>query len=289
MKGLKLELQDGNFPLLQKVSMSVHEQEAFTDADYAVLLGSWPPKSDGIMEKNVMIFKTMGRALEEYAKKDCKVVIFGPPSSTNALVCSHYAPSLPKVNFTAVSRLQHNRALGQLAFRANVSPADVRKLIIWGGDSGKESNHAMPTGYFVDSEHCELLGKQVSKVLSSEEDRRWLAEELSEVVKNRGRDVIAARKASAAMSAARAVCDHVRSLHCGTKPGDFLCCGVWTDSQPYGIGPGLYVSVPVTCHGSGRFSIVTGLSLSKAVHEHLKRSEAELVADRDLAKELFLH
>lgn len=163
MKGITFELTDGNFPLLEKISMSVDEQEAFVDADYAVLLGSWPRSSingsleekKDVIEKNIMIFKTMGKALVKFAKKDCKVIVFGPPASTNALICSHYAESLPKSNFTVVTQLQHNRALGQLARRAEVSAGDVRNLVIWGGACLDNA------GQFFDIDHCLVRGQRL--------------------------------------------------------------------------------------------------------------------------------
>jgi len=133
MKGLQLQLEDGNYPLLEKVKMSTDEKEAFSNADYAILLGSWPSsrsKKEEVLKMNVLIFKTMGKALEAYAKKDCKVIVFGRPYSTNAWICAQFAPSLPKSNFTAVTRLQHNRALGLLAQRIGVSVGDIRNLIV---------------------------------------------------------------------------------------------------------------------------------------------------------------
>lgn len=288
MKGIKYELQDGNFPLLDKVFMSVDEREAFSDADYAVLLGSWPPKGDAeskkdVMEKNVMIFKTMGKALDKHAKKDCKVIVFGTPASTNTLICSHYAPSIPKSNFTAVTCLQLNRAVGQIAHRAGVSVGDVKKLIVWGGSCAG----CTYTGQFIDTEHCEIQGKKLAEVLSKDKDKKWLADVLPEEVKHRGREVIAARKASAAMSAARAVCDHVHSLHCGTRRGELACFGIWTDSKPYDVVPGLYVSLPVVCQGKGQVVVERGLSLSKSVRDQLKQSEKDLIEERDLAQHFF--
>jgi len=157
----------------------------------------------------------------------------------------------------------------------------VKKLIVWGGAS------ADCGGQFVDVDHCEIGSRRLTEVLSTEADKKWLVEHLPEELKQRGRDVVAARKASAAMSAARAVCDHVRSLHCGTRRDEFLSCGIWTDSKPYGIAPGLYVSVPVSCQGKGKLIVVKGLTLSKTTRDHLTKAEADLIEERDLAQHFF--
>merc|ERR1712203_495977 len=136
MKAIKMELQDGNFALLQEVIFTTEDSVAFKDADYAILLGAYPQqegkeKSD-IMEKNSMIFRTIGRAIESYAHKNCKVLTVGAPSCTNALLCAQHAPSIPKENLFALTRLDQNRASGQIAHRADVSSSDVRNVIIWG-------------------------------------------------------------------------------------------------------------------------------------------------------------
>lgn len=280
MKAMRYEAMDGNFPLLEKIEMYVDEADAFQNADYAVLLGSWPAKADGpgskkeTIEKNVMIFKTMGQALERYSKKDCKVIIFGTPASTNALICSEYARSLPKSNFTAVTRLQHNRALGQVACRANVAPDAVSNLIIWGGATTECPDP------FVDIDHCMVNEQRLLDILPGEKHAKWLAETLPAEVKNRGREVMAARKASAALSAARAICDHVRLLHGGSRSGEMVSFGIWTDSRPYDLSPGMFFSMPVRCQGRGKFTIVSNLSLSSTTRDQLRKMQADLLSEK---------
>lgn len=294
MKASKYELQDGNFPLLEQISMHIDETEAFNGADYVVLLGSWPQtdrksKKD-IVEMNHLIFRTMGRALDQFAKKTCKVIVVGAPASTNALICSHYAISLKKENFTAISRVLHNRVLGQLAARCSKSVGDVQKIAVWGGASTATGNPPSKTtvGQFVDLDHCTVGGRNLSEVLSRDEDKKWLAESLMEEVMTRGQTITDSRKAAPALSAARAICDHVRLLHRGAaSPNDFVCMGIWTDGKPYDISDGLFVSMPVRCKGQGSYEVVKGLSLSTKTRDKLKQAERELIDDRDLAQHFF--
>eukprot|EP00928_Gymnodinium_smaydae_P078585 TRINITY_DN62708_c0_g1_i1.p1 TRINITY_DN62708_c0_g1~~TRINITY_DN62708_c0_g1_i1.p1 ORF type:complete len:394 (-),score=72.92 TRINITY_DN62708_c0_g1_i1:143-1231(-) len=280
MQAIKMELQDGNFPLLVEAIMSTDERIAFKDADYAILLGSFP-RMEGredreIMEKNVTIFRTMGRAIEKYAARDCKVIVVGKPSNTNALICSHYAPKLPKENFFALTRLDHNRTLGQLAERAHVPSGDVRNVVIWGRSASTP-----------DVDHALAKGKRIGQMFAKDADRQWLRETLPAVVQQRGDSIYKARKASSAMSAARSIVDHVHDLHCGTRKGEFVSMGVWSKGNKYGVAENLYYSFPVTCRAGGRFAIYSGLKASPDVVRRRREAELALKEERDLACEVF--
>mmetsp|Transcript_48884 Transcript_48884/g.79320 ORF Transcript_48884/g.79320 Transcript_48884/m.79320 type:complete len:318 (-) Transcript_48884:82-1035(-) len=280
MRGISLELQDGNFPLLHKAVFTTDDAEAFRGADYCILLGAFPrqegrPKSEA-MEKNVLIFRTMGTAIQEHVKGDCKILVVGNPAHTNALICAHYAPHLPKENFFALTRLDQNRAAGQISEHLSVSVADVRNVVIWGC-------HAK----FPDVEHSVVRGKLLSQVMSSPEDRNWLNELFRQEMQTRGAAIVKARKASSAMSTARAIVDHIQDLHFGTRPGEFVSMGVWSDHQQYGLAGGLIYSVPVVCLGQGRWRVHSDLKLSQTSKDRLKQVEVDLIAERELAREIF--
>jgi len=279
MEGITCELLDSNFPLLERVDLSADEKRAFKGADYAILLGAWPAQEDTgikqIMEKNAMIFKTMGQAIKDHAKKDCKVVLFGPPASSNALICSHFASSVDKSNFSAVTRLLQNRAAGMLAKQTNSTAADLRNIVVWGGAC---TGSAMKTLH-VDIDHCTIAGVQATKKLTSQDDKNWL-QKFPEEVRNRGHDIQKMRKASAAISAARAVCDHVHALHCGTRPGEFVSMGIWVPPNDYGIKQGVYASMPVVSQGKGRFLVHRGLTLSEDTKAKLKKTNEEMEKEK---------
>lgn len=280
MRGIEMELQDGNFPLLHKVVFSTDDAVVFRDADYAILLGAFP-RQEGrerreAMEKNVLIFRTMGHAIQDHAKRGCKVLVVGNPSNTNALICAQYAPHLPKENFFALTRLDQNRAIGQIAQRAGVGVGDVKNVVVWGA-------HAK----LPDVEHCSIRGRPLREALVRLDDQEWLKGQFLEEVQQRGANIVKARKASGAMSTARAIVDHVRDLHFGTRPGEFVSMGVWSDANEYGIAEGLVFSMPVTCHGRGRYRVMSGLKLSTVSKDKMREIEAELIADRELAKEIF--
>ncbi|CAJ1352779.1 unnamed protein product [Effrenium voratum] len=261
MRGMEMEMQDGNFPLLHKTLFTTDDALAFKGADYAILLGAFP-RQDGldkrdVMEKNVMIFRTMGRALEKHVKPDCKVLVVGNPAHTNAWICAQYASALPKQNFTALTRLDQNRAVGQIATHFGISVSEVKNIVVWGC-------HAK----FPDVEHAVIKGKPFGEALSSPEERTRLNDLFRKEMQQRGASIVKARKASSAMSTARAIVDHVHDLHFGTKPNEFVSMGVWSDHGAYSIADSLIFSVPVTC------------SLGR-----LRQVEAEVLADRDLARQ----
>jgi len=282
MKGVQMELEDGAFPLLHRAEFHTDDKAAFDGADYAILLGAFP-KAKGTsqqetLEKNVMIFRTMGHAIEHYAHKDCKVLVAGNPASTNALICANFAPKIPKEHFFSLTRLDQNRAACQIAKRANVSVHDVRNVIIWGSNGRSQ---------FPDVEHCTVKGKPAAEVLASTQDQKWLEADFLETVKSRGQNILDARKASCALSAARAITEHVRDLHCGTRPGEFSSMGVWSTGNEYNIADDLMFSMPIICQGKGRCSLAPGLTISNSSRMKMKQIETELITERSNVQQIF--
>ena len=278
MRGMEMELQDGNFPLLHKSLFTTDDALAFKGADYAILLGAFPTqeglKKEDIVEKNVMIFRTMGRALERHVKYDCKVLVVGNPAHTNAWICAHFAPSLPKTNFFALTRLDQNRATGQIAHHFGIPVNEVKNVVAWGC-------HAK----FPDIEHAIIKGKPATQALATAEERKHMNDLFRKEMQQRGATIVKARKASSAMSTARAIVDHIHDLHFGTQPGEFVSMGVWSGHGAYSIADSLIFSVPVVCYGGGRYRVHPGLVLSDSSRAKLKQVEADIIKDRDFAKQ----
>jgi len=286
MEGIKMELQDGYFPLLvdQQVIFSTSDRDAFKDADYAILLGAFP-KQDGMrqedyMEKNILIFKTMGNAIKQYAKATCKVLVVGQPANTNAAICAKFADNIPKSNFFTLSRLDHNRAVGILATKAQVPVHEVRNVIIWGG--------SRKAAICCDLQLCTVKGKPVKEFFSSAEDQKWLTDTFPAQLNKRGQDIMnafATQKASA-LSAARAIVSHVCDLFFGRRSGEVFSMGVNSDGNPYGIQGGLYFSFPVRLTGRGTYKLVKGLAHSVDVREKIQEQETTLIAEKAIVTKL---
>jgi len=277
--GVVMEIEDGNYPLVKGIVATENADDAFKGADCAVLLGAFPRKEGmerkELMEKNINIFKLMGEAIERNASADIKVLIVGNPANTNALICSRFAPKVPTKNFTAMTRLDHHRALGQVALRAKVNVGAVRNVVIWGNHSSTQ---------FPDVSHGTVDGKPIREVINDDE---WLKGEFIPLIQKRGAKIIAARKASSALSAARAATAHMRSWITGTMEGEFVSMGVLSTGNSYGIADGLMYSFPVTCK-AGEYEIVNGLSQDEFANEKMKVTEAELVEEKELAFSLIL-
>jgi len=274
-----MELDDGYYPLLKQVIFTTDVNVAFKKADVAILLGAFPRKQGmerkDLMEKNISIFKTMGTAIEQNASKDIKILVVGNPANTNCLVASEFAPSVPKANFTALTRLDHNRARGQVALRAGVHLDEVQGVAIWGNHSSTQYPDVLTQGT--------INGKPISSVLSS--DAAWLKTDFIEMIQKRGAAIINARKASSALSAARAITGHVHDWICGTtKCGEVVSMAVYTDgSEGYGVDKGLIYSFPCLCRGGGQFEIVKGLKIDEYSRQKMKATEQELIEERELA------
>jgi len=271
--GVVMEIQDSALPLVRQVVPTDDASVAFKDIDAAFMVGAMP-RREGMERKdllaaNVKIFKVQGEAMEKFAKKSVKVLVVGNPANTNALIISHYAPSIPKENFSAMTRLDQNRAASQLALKVGARVQDVRKMTIWGNHSSTQ---------FPDAFHATINGKSVVSLINND---AWIQNEFIPIVQKRGAAVIAARKLSSAMSAAKAACDHMKSWVQGTPADDWVSMGVFSDGS-YSTPKGVMFSFPVTCSG-GKWKIVQGLSMSPFAMGKLAETGKELCEEREEA------
>lgn len=276
MNGVHMELDDSYFPLVSEVIKTDDPEVGFEGADAAVLLGAFPRKAGmerkDLMEKNIGIFKVMGEAANKKASSDIKVLVVGNPANTNALVMSHFAPNIPKENFTAMTRLDHNRMRGVLANKAGVNASAVENVIVWG-------NHS--STMYPDVHHATISGKPVYDML----DKDWLQGEFVKTIQGRGAAVIKARGASSAMSAARGATTHMRSWFLGTAPGEYVSMGVSSDGSDYGFGKDLMYSLPCSCK-NGKWEVVKGLNINDYSKGMMKATEDELKEEKDIAMSL---
>uniref|UniRef100_A0A8C4LG27 Malate dehydrogenase n=1 Tax=Equus asinus TaxID=9793 RepID=A0A8C4LG27_EQUAS len=297
LDGVLMELQDCALPLLKvlepgktemkepadwvsDVIATDKEDVAFKDLDVAILVGSMP-RRDGMERKdllkaNVKIFKCQGAALEKYAKKSVKVIVVGNPANTNCLTASKSAPSIPKENFSCLTRLDHNRAKAQIALKLGVTSDDVKNVIIWG-------NHSSTQYPDVNHAKVKLQGKEVG-VYEALKDDSWLKGEFITTVQQRGAAVIKARKLSSAMSAAKAICDHVRDIWFGTPEGEFVSMGVISDGNSYGVPDDLLYSFPVTIKDK-TWKVVEGLPINDFSREKMDLTAKELAEEKETAFE----
>jgi len=274
LKGVKMELDDCAFPLLKDVICTSSLEVGFGDTDYALLVGSRPrgpgmERAD-LLQVNGKIFVGQGEALSNFAKKTCKVIVVGNPANTNALIAAHSCKNIPDENFSAMTRLDHNRALTQIAQKANVAVTDIEKLCIWG-------NHS-PTMY-PDLSYATIKGKPAKQVIN---DESWIEGTFYPSVQKRGAAVIEARKASSAASAGNGAIDHMRDWALGTG-GKWTSMAVLSDGS-YGVQSGLMYSFPVTCDG-GKYSLVKGLAIDEESRKMMQITEKELIQERDMVKE----
>jgi len=275
LEGVGMELADGAFPLLHGVEMSDDAAEAFRDADVAMLVGSRPRgpgmERKDLLEANGAIFTVQGRALNEAAKRDVKVLVVGNPANTNALIAMSNAPDLPATSFTAMTRLDHNRAMSQVAGRTGAKVADVRRMIVWGNHSSTQ----VP-----DVEHATVGGRPATELV----DDDWVGETFIPTVQKRGAAIIEARGASSAASAATAAIDHVRDWVRGTPDDDWVSMAIPSRGD-YGVEEGVIYSFPVTTRG-GEIEVVRGLERSDAVVRRMKASDEELREERAAVQHL---
>jgi len=270
--GVVMEIQDCAFPLVQEVIATDDPNVAFKDIDAAFLVGAMP-RREGMERKdllaaNVKIFKVQGQAMDAHAKKSVKVLVVGNPANTNALICSHYAPSIPKENFSAMTRLDQNRAAAQLSIKTGSPIHEIKKVTIWGNHSSTQ---------FPDISQATVKGSGAMGLV----DEAWMQNEFIPTVQKRGAAVIAARKLSSAMSAAKAASDHMKSWFSGTPADDWVSMGVFSDGS-YGTPEGVMFSFPITTN-AGQWSIVQGLELSDFAKEKLEVTGKELCEERDEA------
>ena len=277
--GVAMELIDAAYPLVKGIVATVDVDEACKDVDVAVMVGGFPRgpgmERKEVMGKNVAIYKAQASSLEKHAAPDCKVVVVANPANTNALILSKYAPKIPKENITCLTRLDHNRALGQVAQKAGVPVSDVKNCVIWGNHSSTQ---------YPDVNHGVVNGKRIREAIG---DDSYLNGEFVTTVQQRGAAIIAARKLSSALSAASSVCDHVRDWIAGTPKGTWTSMGVISPGgdRAYGIAEGLMYSFPVTCEG-GRWKIVQGLSIDERSRALMDATAKELAEEKAMAEEL---
>jgi len=280
LKGVVYELTDCALPLLQNVIATFNAEEAFKDIDVAILVGAMPRKEGmerkDLLKANVKIFKAQGAALDKVAKKSVKVLVVGNPANTNCFICRKYAPSIPAANFSCLTRLDQNRAHAQVAARLGVDPSAVWNAIIWGNHSNTQ---------YPDCNHAKaFVNGQVMAVTEALKDDSWLKNEFIKTVQTRGAAVIKLRKLSSAMSAAKAVCDHIRDWWHGTPEGKHVSMGVISDGS-YGIQKDLMYSFPVTIGADRNWTIVQGLSIDDFARAKMEITMKELAQERADAEE----
>jgi malate dehydrogenase len=277
LAGVVMELEDSAFPLLESAEITDDPKVAFEGANIALLVGARPrgkgmERSD-LLEANGGIFKPQGEAINAGAADDVRVLVVGNPANTNCLIAMNHAPDVPRERFTAMMRLDHNRAKAQLARKAGAHVRDVRRITIWG-------NHS--TTQYPDITHAMIGDRPATEIV----ERDWLVDEFIPTVQKRGAAVIEARGASSAKSAASAALDHVRDWVGGTPDDDWVSMGIPSDGS-YGIEGGLISGLPCTCSG-GEWSIVEGLEIDEFSRERIDASVDELKQERDAVAQLGL-
>ena len=275
LNGVVMELEDAAFPLLHGVVATAEIDEGFDQADYAILVGAKPrgagmERSD-LLSENGKIFGPQGKSLNAVASRDVKVLVVGNPANTNCLIASANAPDLPPENFTAMTRLDHNRALAQLAARTGVHHTQIERMVIWGNHSATQ---------YPDIHHALIDGAPaIDRV-----DRDWYENDFIPTVQQRGAAIIKARGASSAASAASAAIDHVRDWVRGTGDSDWVSMAVPADGS-YGIAPGVIYSFPCTL-SEGRWTIVPDLEINTFSRSRMDATDAELRAERKAVESL---
>lgn len=275
LKGVQAELHDCAFPLLDDVVITSNLNTAFKEIDYAFLVGA-KPRGPGmeradLLKDNGKIFVDVGKAMNDNAKRDAKTIVVGNPANTNCLICSHYAKDLPRENFTAMTRLDHNRALTQLALKTGAKVTDIHKLAVWG-------NHS-PTMY-PDIRQTTINGKNATDQV----DKNWIKDEFIPRVQQRGAEIIKLRKLSSAASAGNAAIDHMRDWVFGSD--EWQSISFYTDGKLYGVPKGLIFSFPCTT-ANGKYKPIEGLKLDDAEsQERIKKTTDELLSERQAVEHL---
>jgi malate dehydrogenase len=275
LQGVAMELEDCAFPTLAGVVATDDPNVAFKDTDYALLVGARPRgpgmERKDLLEANAQIFSAQGKAMNGHSSRDVKVLVVGNPANTNSLIAQQNAPDLKPGNFTAMTRLDHNRALAQLADKTGQHVTDVKGMIIWGNHSATQ---------YPDVSHCTIGGAAAAVAA----DANWLKGEFITVVQQRGAAIIKARGLSSAASAASSAIDHMRDWALGTPDGEWTSMGIPSDGS-YGIEPGIIYSYPVTC-ANGEYTIVQGLDVDDFSRGLMDATETELREERAAIEEL---
>ena len=278
LNGVAMELDDCAFPLLRGIVATDDVNVAFKDVGYALLVGARPRgpgmERKDLLEANGAIFAPQGRALNAHAQRDVKVLVVGNPANTNALIAQSNAPDLDPKCFTAMVRLDHNRALSQLAGKTGAHSTDVKRAIIWGNHSSTQ---------YPDIHHATVKGQPALSLV----DPVWYEKDFIPTVQQRGAAIIKARGASSAASAATAAIDHMRSWALGTADGEWVSMGIPADGS-YGIAPGVIYGYPVTCR-NGQYAIVQGLAINDFSRARMDATDRELREERAGVEHLFAH
>jgi len=276
LKGVMMELDDCAFPLLQSMISTSDPMVAFKDVDVALLVGARPRgpgmERKDLLEANGKIFAPQGKALSEVARRDVKVLVVGNPANTNCLIAMKNAPGLKPANFSGMMRLDHNRALTQIAKKTGKPATSVKKMAVWGNHSATQ---------YPDIFHAEIDGKKAWPTIN---DQAWLEKDFIPTIQKRGAAIIEARGLSSAASAANAAIDHVRDWIFGTPEGDWVSMGIPADGS-YDIPEGIIYGFPVTCK-NGQYGIVKGLDVSEFSRARMQATLKELYEERDSIKQL---
>ncbi|MEB3329206.1 MAG: malate dehydrogenase [Candidatus Sericytochromatia bacterium] len=277
LRGVVMELDDCAFPLLAGITATDDAEVAFKDADYALLVGGRPRgpgmERKDLLEANAQIFIGQGRALNKVASRNVKVLVVGNPANTNALIAQQSAPDLPPGNFTAMMRLDHNRALTQVAQKTGQPVTAVKQMTIWGNHSATQ---------YPDVFNAQVAGQNAAEVIA---DQPWVETTFIPTVQKRGAAIIEARGLSSAASAANAAIDHMRDWVLGTPEGDWVTMGIPSDGS-YGIPAGVIYGYPVTCK-NGAYSIVQGLEVNAFSRARMDATLKELQEERDVVQHLY--
>lgn len=276
LEGVKMELEDGAFPLLKEVIVGSDPYEVFKDIDLALLIGAKPRgpgmERNDLLADNAKIFVEQGKALEAVAKESAFIVVVGNPCNTNCLIALKHCKKIPASHFTAMTRLDQHRAVNFIAKKANVPIDDVSHVTIWGNHSATQ----VPDGF-----NARIKNQPAHVIL---DDHKWLTEEFFTLVQKRGAIIIAARGKSSAASAAHAIIEHVKALFKPTPPGEWYSMGVYSAGNPYGIDEDLVFSFPCRSFGDGRYEIVPNIPLNEFLKEKIKLTEKELREERSMVQ-----
>ena len=273
--GVVMELSDCAFPTLNRLVATDDARAAFRDCDYAMLVGA-RPRGPGMERKdlllaNAQIFSAQGKAINEAASRGVHILVVGNPANTNALIAASNAPDIDRQNFTAMMRLDHHRALAQLAGKTGTHTTAIRRMIVWGNHSATQ---------YPDISHCTVTGKPARALV----DQQWYREQFIPTIQQRGAAIIKARGASSAASAASAAIDHMRDWSLGTAASDWVSMAIPSDGS-YGIPEGVMYSYPVICKG-GRYAIVQGLAVDEFSRGRMDATHKELLEEREGVQEL---
>ncbi len=275
LQGTVMEIEDGAFPLVHDIVASDEPEVAFGDADFAMLVGARPRgpgmERKDLLTENARIFSVQGAAIDAVARRDIRVLVVGNPANTNALIAASNAPSLDRRQFTAMTRLDHNRAISQLATQTGKPSTTITRMSIWGNHSATQ---------YPDIRHALILGSPATELV----DHTWVVDHFIPTVQQRGAAIIKARGASSAASAAAAAVDHVRTWVHGTPENDWVSMAIPSDGS-YGINDELIYSYPVTC-SDGHYEIVQALEIDEFSQERMSETEQELLEERDGVRDL---